>query len=74
MSKNKMLNTRSSSCSSRSSGDEARLSVGRKVNLPENILTSGIDESDVSHKRIINHLTSDVEEERDEVHITFIDT
>jgi hypothetical protein len=65
LSRNQGLNTHGSS--SRWSGDEARLSVGRKVSLTENISSAGINESDVSHKRIINHLTSDSEEERDEV-------
>ncbi|CAB4010025.1 mutS homolog 5-like isoform X1 [Paramuricea clavata] len=65
LSRNQGLNAHGSSSSW--SGDEARLSVGRKVSLTENISSAGVNESDVSHKRIINHLTSDSEEERDEV-------
>ncbi len=65
--RNKDRNTPGSSRSSRWSGDEARLSVGRKVSLTENSSSAGINESDIIHKRIRNHMLSDSEEEREEV-------
>jgi hypothetical protein len=67
LSRQKCLNTNGSSSSSSWSQDEAKLSVDRNVSLTENLSSAGINKTDVSYKRIATHLTSDSEEERDEV-------
>ena len=64
-SKNKGLNTHGSSSSSTWSGNEFKLSSGKKVSVDENISSVDIHESDISRKRIAN--LTDSEEVRDEV-------
>ena len=66
LSRNKGLNTHNSSSSSTWSGDDIRLSAGKKVCLDEKNSSVGISEGDINRKRVVN-FTADAAEEPDEV-------
>lgn len=47
--------------------DPKQTVLGRKTSVTDNILSTGINECDVSRKRALTPVTSDAEEEQDEV-------